>query len=52
MTLLLMLAGNLRLRWVGRNSLFRGPLGWLRALGGMPVDHSARDGLIRFLMGV
>lgn len=41
-TLLLMLAGGLRLRWVGKAPLFRGPVGvLLRALGGIPVR---RDG--------
>jgi 1-acyl-sn-glycerol-3-phosphate acyltransferase len=46
-TLLLMLAANLRLRWVGKAVLFRGPLGWLmRALGGIPVDRSARGNFV------
>jgi 1-acyl-sn-glycerol-3-phosphate acyltransferase len=43
LTLLMMLCGNLRLRWVGKHTLFRGPLGWLmRALGGIPVDRRSR----------
>lgn len=43
LTLLLMLAGGLRLRWVGKESLFRGPAGVaLRALGGLPVRREAR----------
>ncbi|HMQ34315.1 MAG TPA: hypothetical protein PKD53_26505 [Chloroflexaceae bacterium] len=43
LTLLLMLAGDLRLRWVGKDSLFRGPAGpVLRALGGLPVRRGAR----------
>ena len=43
LTLLLMLSGNLKLRWVGKDTLFRGPLGWLlRALGGIPVNRRSR----------
>lgn len=43
LTLLLTLAGGLRLRWVGKESLFRGPGGpALRALGGMPVRREGR----------
>ena len=46
-TLLLMLAANLRLRWVGKDALFRGPLGRLfRALGGIPVNRSARTNFV------
>jgi 1-acyl-sn-glycerol-3-phosphate acyltransferase len=42
-TLLMMLCGNLKLRWVGKDTLFRGPLGWvLRALGGIPVNRRSR----------
>ncbi len=41
LTLLLMLTGGLRLRWVGKESLFRGPGGMLlRALGGLPVRRT------------
>jgi 1-acyl-sn-glycerol-3-phosphate acyltransferase len=45
LTLLMMLCGNLKLRWVGKDTLFRGPLGrLLRALGGIPVNrHSRRN---------
>ena len=43
LTLLMMLSGNLKLRWVGKDTLFREPLGWLlRALGGIPVNRRAR----------
>jgi 1-acyl-sn-glycerol-3-phosphate acyltransferase len=43
LTLLMMLSGNLKLRWVGKDTLFRGPLGWLlRALGGIPVNRRSR----------
>jgi 1-acyl-sn-glycerol-3-phosphate acyltransferase len=38
---------GLRARWLGKHSLFRGPIGWLlRALGGIPVDRSRPDGVI------
>ena len=40
LTLLLMLAAGFRLRWVGKDTLFRGPFGWiLRRLGGIPIDR-------------
>ena len=43
LTLLMMLSANLKLRWVGKHTLFRGLLGWLlRALGGIPVDRRSR----------
>jgi len=33
--------------WLGKRELFRGPFGWvLRRLGGVPVDRSARRGLV------
>ncbi|MEO1063664.1 MAG: lysophospholipid acyltransferase family protein [Actinomycetota bacterium] len=36
-----------KLSWLGKDSLFRGPAGWvLRRLGGIPVDRSAPQGLV------
>jgi 1-acyl-sn-glycerol-3-phosphate acyltransferase len=33
--------------WLGKRELFRWPFGWaLRRLGGLPVDRSARQGLV------
>jgi 1-acyl-sn-glycerol-3-phosphate acyltransferase len=33
--------------WLGKRELFRWPFGWaLRLLGGVPVDRSARRGLV------
>jgi 1-acyl-sn-glycerol-3-phosphate acyltransferase len=47
LTLLLMLAGNLKLRWVGKDSLFRSPLGFLlRGLGGIPVNRRSRNAFV------
>jgi len=38
---------GLRAQWLGKHTLFRGPVGWiLRALGGIPVDRSRPDGVI------
>lgn len=48
----LMLAGSwvlrFRVHWLGKASLFRGPLlgGLMRAIGGIPVDRSAAHGLV------
>ena len=38
---------GVRLSWVGKASLFRGPFGWLaRGLGGIPVDRTASEGFV------
>jgi 1-acyl-sn-glycerol-3-phosphate acyltransferase len=42
-----MLALGLDARWIGKDSLFRPPLGLLlRLLGGTPVDRSAAEGVV------
>jgi 1-acyl-sn-glycerol-3-phosphate acyltransferase len=47
LTLLMMLAAGLRLRWIGKDTLFRGPVGWLlRALGGIPVNRRSRGNFV------
>lgn len=39
---------RLRVSWLGKHSLFRGPFGWLfRRLGGLPVDRRAPQGLVQ-----
>jgi 1-acyl-sn-glycerol-3-phosphate acyltransferase len=41
-----MLALDLRITWLGKHQIFRGPLGALwRRLGGVPVDRAAPDGV-------
>lgn len=46
-TLLMMLTARLRLRWVAKASLFRGPAGVaLRAIGGLPVRREARSNFV------
>ena len=38
---------GLRIRFLGKDTLFRPPFGWfMRFLGGIPVDRAAPDGLI------
>lgn len=38
---------DLNLAFLGKESLFKGPVGWLmRATGGIPVDRSAAHGLV------
>lgn len=49
--LVYMLAGawtaGVRLSWVGKLSLFTGPLGWmLRAMGGVPIDRAGSRGVV------
>lgn len=39
---------RISLKWMGKESLTRGPFGWLiRALGCVPVDRSARNNLVQ-----
>ena len=45
--LLMMAALGLRLRWIGKASLFKGPQGWvMRGLGGIPVERGARKNFV------
>jgi 1-acyl-sn-glycerol-3-phosphate acyltransferase len=38
---------GLRAQWLGKHTIFRGPLGWiLRGLGGVPVDRAHPDGTV------
>jgi 1-acyl-sn-glycerol-3-phosphate acyltransferase len=42
-----MFALDLELAFLGKHTLFRGPLGMLmRAMGGVPVDRAARNGVV------
>jgi 1-acyl-sn-glycerol-3-phosphate acyltransferase len=42
---------GLRAKWLGKHSIFRGPLGpLLRALGGVPVDRSRPDGTVEAVL--
>jgi len=42
---------GLRAKWLGKHTLFRGPLRWLlRALGGVPVDRSHPDGTVESVL--
>ncbi len=42
---------GVRLRWLGKHSMFRGPLGWLlSALGGIPVIRSSSQNLVEQLV--
>lgn len=45
--LLMMAALGLRLRWIGKDSLFKGPVGWvMRSFGGIPVKRGARKNFV------
>jgi len=48
-----LLALDLRVTWLGKHTIFRGPLGRLwRALGGVPVDRGATDGMVEATAGL
>jgi 1-acyl-sn-glycerol-3-phosphate acyltransferase len=39
---------GMRVAWMGKHTLFRGPLGWfLRAMGGLPIDRRSRGDLVQ-----
>jgi 1-acyl-sn-glycerol-3-phosphate acyltransferase len=39
---------GIRLAWIGKHTLFRGPWGWLlRLVGGIPVDRRARHNAVQ-----
>lgn len=41
---------NIPIRWVGKHTLFRWPLGWLmRKVGGIPVDRRSAHGMVEQL---
>jgi 1-acyl-sn-glycerol-3-phosphate acyltransferase len=45
--LLLMAAERIPIRWLGKDTLFRGPLGYLmRSLGAIPVNRRERTGMV------
>lgn len=42
---------GLEAAWLGKHTLFRGPVGWmLRGLGGIPVDRSRPDGTVEAVL--
>ena len=46
-TLLMVYATGIQLHWIGKDSLFRGPLGLiLRRLGGIPVNRQSRNDFV------
>ncbi len=50
-TLAAALVLRVRIKWLGKRSLFRGPLGWFfRALGGLPVDRDSPQNLVAELV--
>ena len=39
---------GVKIRWLGKHTLFKGPFGWFfRVMGGIPVDRSRAQGTIR-----
>jgi 1-acyl-sn-glycerol-3-phosphate acyltransferase len=48
LTLLVSGAAGIPLHWIGKESLFRGPLGWFfRLLGGIPVNRHERTNFVQ-----
>jgi 1-acyl-sn-glycerol-3-phosphate acyltransferase len=39
---------DVQVRWMGKHTLFRGPMGWaLRALGGMPIRRQRNENVVQ-----
>ncbi len=44
---------RVRVQWMGKHTLFEGPFGWfMKALGGLPVDRRAPQGLVAQVVSV
>lgn len=51
--LLITWAMGIRIHWVGKDSLFRGPMGWvMRRLGGIPVDRRSRHNYVQQMVDI
>jgi len=51
--LLLVYATGLKLHWVGKHTIFKGPFGWLmRRLGGIPVDRRTNNRFVEQMIQV
>ena len=45
--LLLCMRAGVAIRWVGKHTLFRGPMNWImRRLGGLPIDRRSRNNAV------
>lgn len=53
LALLLTGAMGIDIHWIGKDSLFRGPMGWvMRRLGGIAVDRSARHNMVQQVVDI
>ncbi|MCC6169656.1 MAG: lysophospholipid acyltransferase family protein [Caldilineaceae bacterium] len=51
--LLITWAMGIRIHWVGKDSLFRGPMDWvMRRLGGIPVDRRSRHNYVQQMVDI
>jgi 1-acyl-sn-glycerol-3-phosphate acyltransferase len=51
--LLLKYAVGIRMYWIGKHTLFRGPIGWLmRRLDGIPVDRRSKNNFVGSIVEV
>lgn len=51
--LMMIAAADVKMTWVGKDTAFRGPLGWLlRKMGGIPVDRRASNGFVEQMIGL
>jgi 1-acyl-sn-glycerol-3-phosphate acyltransferase len=47
------LVKDVPVRWLGKHTLFKGPLGYLmRALGGLPIERSSQQGYVAQIAGL
>lgn len=53
LALLITWAMGIHIHWVGKDSLFRGPMGWvMRRLGGIPVDRRSRHNYVQQMVDI
>ena len=44
---------RVKLKWMGKDDLFKGPFGWvMKAMGGIPIDRSKANNVVTQMVGI